>query len=142
MYHTGDVVRVTRNDGKVYDCFVIEDDDNRGILIGRVLESSQDKVGTSSWQRYGLENNSICQLKEECKRISLVRKGTSSLLEAKDGVRIYQNIVPGSHQPLTFCMTEDCGGWSEKPFNAYSFFESYAQALGAREVIRRSENNG
>ena len=134
---TGDIVRVTRNDGKQYDMFITETFDRYNLLCGRVLESSKDKVATTSWKRYNLEENGICQLIDECSNISTLSEGKKVELEGVDDTRLYQNTVPGTNKVLTFCLSEDFGGWSESSNTDDAILESCSRANSAQceEVV-------
>lgn len=132
--NTGDIVRVTRKDGRIYDCFVIEDYKNRNMFYGRVLESSKDHVPVSSWSRYGLVKNGICQLKEECKSIKTVSKSKCIVVEDLSDTKVYRNVTP-SNNLITFCLSEDFGGWSDEKDQDTAIFESYNSSIDHRKEV-------
>lgn len=127
---TGNIVRVTRDDGRVYECFIVDTAESGNLFFGRILESSKDKVPHTSWDRYGLNNNCICQVIKECKSVDLISKGSSFILEDTAGAKFYRNTAPDSDKVLTLCLSEDrkFGGWSEDSDNDSSIIESYHRA--------------
>lgn len=127
---TGNIVRVTRNDGRVYECFIVDTAENGNLFFGRVLESSKDKVPHTSWKRYGLEDNCICQIIKECKSIDLISKGSSFVLEDAKGSVFYRNKTPDSGEVMTLCLSENnnYGGWSNDSDIDSAIIESYSRA--------------
>lgn len=120
MYNpkVGDIVKVTKKDGRFYECFVVG---NAGeeVFYGKVLDSSS-KVPTTSWKRYGLVDDCSVQMIKECKNIELVSEAEVSRLEDLSETTIYRN---GKY---AFCLSEDYGGWSEDHENY--IFESVSRA--------------
>lgn len=133
--NTGDIVRVTRKDGRVYDCFVIEDYKNRNMFYGRVLDSSKDHVPVSSWSRYGLTKNGICQLKEECESIKTVSKSKCVVVEDLSNTKIYSNVTPNDNTLITFCLSEGYGGWSDEKDVDTAIFESYNSSVDHHKEV-------
>lgn len=132
---TGDIATITRaEDGKQYDAFIIEVYDNYGLFYGRVLESSKDKVATSSWSRYGLEKDGVCQLIDECSEIKVISKGKAIKLEDVEDTCLYQNKIPGTNKTVTFCLSEDFGGWSESSDEEDAILESCSSASLSKVV--------
>lgn len=123
---TGDIIEIVRNDGTSYECFVVNSLKEGRLLCGRVLDSS--KIATTSWDRYHLDGNCVCQPVEECKTISLLSKGTRIELEDESEALIYSNKIPGTNQEITFCLVEDRGGWSVSSDKSTAIVESYSSA--------------
>lgn len=138
--NTGDIVRVTRTDGRVYDCFVVENYKDRGMFYGRILESSKDKVPHSSWTRYGIKEDGILQLTNECKSIKLISPGSKTVLEDMNDTYIYHNVNPKTGKNITFCLSEDYGGWSDEPDEGTSVFESFNHTLDSKREVFRNAN--
>lgn len=108
----GDIVRITRNDDKVYNCFVVESIGEQQAIYGRLLESSQDKVSAATWDRYGLVNEGVCTYLEDCKFIEIISKGKTSLVEDANDIKLYENL--DGKKKIIFCLSEGYGGWSEQ----------------------------
>lgn len=123
---TGDIVQIVRNDGVTYECFIIDSLKEGRLLCGRVLDPS--KVATTSWERYHLKEDCVCQPVEECKSISLVSKGTRIVVEDQKDAKVFSNTIPGTNRELTFCLVEDHGGWSESSDKDIALVESYSSA--------------
>lgn len=135
---TGDVVRVVRNDNKVYDCFVVESVKHDNLFYGRVLESSKDKVATTDWDRYGLKGNCICQVRDETKSVELLTKSDDAVMEDMSHTVIYRNRIPGTNRKLTLCLSEGFGGWSDEEDEDPAILESYGRALRSRTEVREN----
>lgn len=127
----GDIVEVTRNDGRKFESFVVQTYPKRNMFYGRVLESSRDKVSTASWDRYGLKDNGVCQVLEDCKSVKTISKGVRTVLEDMNDTVVYRNTIPGTCTNLTFCLSEGYGGWSESEEDG-SIFESYVEATHSK----------
>lgn len=138
--NTGDIVRVTRTDGRTYDCFVVEDYKSRGMFYGKVLKSSKDKVACSSWSRYGTKEDGILQIIDECKSVTLMRPGRKTVLEDMDNTCIYQNKDPKSNETITFCLSEGFGGWSNEDDEGSSILESFNRTLESKREVLRDAN--
>ena len=132
---TGNIVRVTRDDGRVYECFVVDTAEDGNLFFGRILESSKDKVPHTSWSRYGLKGNCICQVISECKSIDLVSDGRPFVLEDMNGIKFYRNKTPDSGTVITLCLSEDhkFGGWSDDSDEDSAIIESYHKASEASQ---------
>lgn len=133
---TGNIVRVTRDDGRVYQCYVVDTAEDGNLFFGRILESSKDKVPHTSWSRYGLKDNCICQVIGECKSIDLISEGLPFVLEDMSGIKFYRNKIPGSGTVITLCLSEDrkFGGWSDDSDDDSAIIESYHKASEASEA--------
>ena len=134
-FNVGDVVQVTKTDGKVYDCFIVEKFNNHKLFCGRVLESSSDHVPTTSWGRYGLKEDAIVQLDEDCKNIELISHPEKVQLEDANGAEVYRNTVPGTNKVLTFCVLPESsyGGWSADQSDQY-ITESMCDAVANSQL--------
>lgn len=135
---TGDVVRVTRKDDKVYDCFVIENYPGRNMFYGKVLKTSKDKVPTASWKRYGLDQSGVCQLEEDCKQIEKIDQSKVIVLEDLSNTKVYR--IPEEDQEETFCLSEDFGGWSEDEDTDTAIIDAYREAqINRQEVLSNDD---
>lgn len=130
---TGDIVKVSRNDGKVYDCFVIESLKDDNLFYGRVLESSRDKVPTTCWKRYGLEDNCIVQAQSEAKSVELLTKSNHIVVEDLKDTHIYRNRIPGTSRTVTLSLSEGFGGWSEDRDEDSAIFESCSRMSNSKK---------
>jgi len=106
----GDIVEITRNDGKVYNCFVIESIGKQQAIYGRLLESSKDMVTAATWDRYGLVDKGVCTYLEDVKSVKILSKGTQTIMEDVNDVSLYENYDNGNK--IIFCVSEGYGGWS------------------------------
>lgn len=135
---TGDIVRVERLDGKSYDCFVIEDYSSRDLFYGRVLSSSKDKVATASWERFGLNQNGVCQMKTECESIKVLSPGEVITLEDLNSTKIFRNTNPDTGESLTFCISEGAGGWSTCKDESIALYESYVSSRNHLQEVQHA----
>lgn len=134
--NTGDIVKVVRKDGKTYECFVIEQVKRGKLFFGRVLNKSEG-VSTTTWHRYQLDGNCICQPVSECKSVELLSRAHQRITEDQSrSIKIYTNKIPGTQKMLTFCLDEDYGGWSENPDEEEALVESYSKAFSLKESRR------
>ena len=127
-FNVGDIIRVTRRDGKIYDCFVVENVERHQLFCGKVLRNIKGKVPTTSWVRYGLHKDATCQFNKECLSIEVLSKGQrTSVPDVRS--EVYRNRFPGTNQPVTFCLSESktgrYGGWSNSEEESCAILESY-----------------
>lgn len=150
--NVGDIVKVARNDGKIYECMIIKKLLNHGGFYGKVIKN-EDKVSTSSWERYGLDKDGIFQVLSECIYIKVLSKTESftqnlkistGLTESLDFTTIeeknatyYRTKVPGEDSYLTFCLCENYGGWSTSEDKNKSLAESFI--LSQKSIIYADE---
>lgn len=147
----GDIVRVTRKDGKAYECMVIKSLLNHGGFYGKVTEN-KDKVSTSSWKRYGLKNDGIFQVFNECLYIKVLSKTESfstnikSLAESinsnlkEQTATYYRTRLPNNNSYLTFCLCENYGGWSISEDKNKSLYESFI--LSQNSILTADQEEG
>lgn len=133
---TGDIVKVTRNDGRIYECFVVQDFSDKNLFCGKVLETYGNKVPSTTWSRYGMSGDCICQLRNECKSVEMVNEGTKIIVEDMNDTAIFTNTYKGKN--LTFCLSEDFGGWSEERDTSTSLYESVNRAISKRSEVSRN----
>lgn len=142
--NVGDIIRVTRNDGRVYDCFVVEDLDRHKMFCGRILRSIEGTPPTTSWVRYGLNHNAICQIKSECKSVKVLSKGKQVPITDQKHVEVYRNNIPGSNESITLCLSESLGGryggWSHSSDESNAILESYTRSKSCTQLSRILES--
>ena len=137
-FGVGDIVRVKRPDGKVFECFVTGLVGEGSLFYGKILPTSKYKVRDTTWRRYGLEEDGVIKMTNECE-IKLISKGRKVVLEDLPSTVIYENRLPGSGDKVTFCLTDDYGGWSFNEDNSEAIVESYTRARSnlIKEEVRR-----
>lgn len=128
----GDIVKITRNDGKEYNCFVIESIGEQQAIYGRLLESSKDKVAAATWDRYGLVEEGVCTYLEDCESLEIISKGTNIIVEDANDSTIYKNT--DNKQSIIFCLAEGYGGWS-----ITSEEEALLEACGRATSLKKGE---
>lgn len=142
--NVGDVVRVTRNDGGIYDCFVVEDLKRHEMFCGRILRDVKGKIPSTSWVRYGLHHNAICQIKNECKSVQVLSKGQQIPITDIKHAEVYQNHHPESGETITLCLSEDLGsrygGWSDSSDESSAILESYTHSRSHLQINRLIES--
>ena len=137
-FDVGDIVRVERPDGKIFECFVTGLVGEGSLFYGKILPTSKDKVKGTTWRRYGLENDGVIRVTRESK-INLLSKGKKVVLEDLPSTVIYENRLPESGDKVTFCLTDDYGGWSFDEDTNEAIIESYTRARSnlIKEEVQR-----
>lgn len=116
-FDIGDLVEVTRNDDKKFECLVVEK--YNGGFVSKVLNKDKG-VGTANWKRYGLFRDSRFQMMSECKEIKVLSKAakttassTFTLNESvtRNDLTYYETRIDNSNYAI-LCMCEGFGGWS------------------------------
>lgn len=138
-FKTGDLIEVKRSDGNSFKGIVIE---NYGSGFVTKVLSSEGKIGTSIWERYGLEKDIHFQSTNECVDIqviseSVMSKGSSTFTlnesVTKNDVICYETkLEDGSNMIL--CMCEGYGGWS-----LYRDGEEITKATAIKESFFNSQ---
>ena len=149
-YKTGDLLEVTRKDNRHFKCIVVESIDNEG-LVCKILQKDPG-VGSASWTRYGLHNNSRFQILSDCKRISKLAEAKSYTAKSAltlnestqyDDLNYYETPDQEEGRTIVFCESHGYGGWAtctkdkgtalkEAYFNAQL---SKARATSLQEVL-------
>lgn len=117
QYKTGNLLEVVLKDGKQFKCIVVEDYGDG--FVGKVL-SKDLKVGTASWNRYGLKEDGRFQVIENCKEVKVLAESTetkgSGSLSLNESVTksemTYYTTPLGEGKCITLCLCEGYGGWS------------------------------
>lgn len=113
----GDLIEVTRNDGKKFKGIVVEN--YSGGFVCKVLHKDKD-VGTASWSRYGLVSDSRFQSITECQNIEVLAKATKSSASStftlnesvtKSNLTYYETPID-ENLSSTLCICDGFGGWS------------------------------
>lgn len=142
--NVGDIVRVTRCDGKIYDCFVVENLNRHSMFCGRILRHVKGKSPSTSWTRYGLNHNAICQIVSECESIQVLSKGQQLPINDNKQVEVYQSRDPQSHKTVTLCLSESIdgkyGGWSDNDDESSAILESYSRSQDHFQLSRLLES--
>lgn len=131
-FKTGDLLEVTRKDNSKFKCIVIENYD--GGFVSKVLEKDE-KVGTATWNRYGLKEDGRFQVVEDCADIKILAEskkssaeGTLTLSESVSHNQMTYYTTPLSEsKSITLCLCENYGGWSihENKDNQNALKESF-----------------
>lgn len=144
-FKTGDLLEVTRKDNSKFKCVVIEN--YEGGFVSKVLEKDE-KVGTATWDRYGLKEDGRFQIVEDCADIRVLAEskkssaeGTLTLSESVSHSQMTYYTTPLSEsKSITLCLCENYGGWSihesrdSQDALKESFFNSQVSRLSSSVV--------
>lgn len=117
QYKVGDLLEVTRKDGKKFKCIVVEDYGTG--FVSKVI-NKDEKVGTANWNRYGLKEDGRFQIVEDCETIKVLAESTES--KASGSLSLNESVTKsemtyyttplGNGKCITLCLCEGHGGWS------------------------------
>lgn len=119
-FKIGDLIKVERKDGKIYEGIVIKKYNKRESFYCKVLNKPEG-LGTANWYRFGLnESNGIYQHFDECENLNIISESQFSM---SDNAKYYKTQLP-DNKVSTFCVCENYGGWSNESDESKSLMES------------------